>query len=88
MTQTKHDFMVLGVNHTTAPVLVRERITFPGNQDGAVTRLVAQTRGIEECVILSTCNRAEIIAAVDDSEEVSEDSFNWLLKFTGLERIH
>ncbi len=84
MTQTKHDFMVLGVNHTTAPVLVRERITFPGNQDGAVTRLVAQTRGIEECVILSTCNRAEIIAAVDDSEEVSERLIQLVAQIHGL----
>jgi glutamyl-tRNA reductase len=84
MTRTKLDFIVLGVNHTTAPVLVRERITFPGNQDGAVSRLVAQTKGVEECVILSTCNRAEVIAAVDDCEEVSERLVQLVAQIHGL----
>ena len=84
MNQTKHDFIVVGVNHTTAPVEVRERITFPGNQDGAVTRIVAQTKGVDECVILSTCNRAEIIAAVVDPDYVSERLVELIAQIHGI----
>jgi len=57
--------LVIGLNHSTAPVQVRERITFLGDQDGKVTRLVADVQGVEEAMILSTCNRAEVICLVD-----------------------
>jgi glutamyl-tRNA reductase len=57
--------LVIGLNHSTAPVEVREMITFPENRDGRVTRIIADVPGVEEAMILSTCNRAEIIATVD-----------------------
>lgn len=68
-----HDFLVLGINHNTAPVLIREKVTFPGNQDAAVTRLVAQAEDILECIIVSTCNRAEIIVVTNDPDSCAEN---------------
>ncbi len=55
--------LVIGLNHSTAPVEVRERISFPGDQDGKVTQYMAKVDGVEEIMILSTCNRAEVIAS-------------------------
>ncbi len=57
----------LGINHTTAPLALRERLSFgPHKLDAALARLGcgAESRwaGIHECVILSTCNRVEIYA--------------------------
>ena len=58
--------LVIGLNHSTAPVAIREKITFPGDLDGGVTRQVASIEGVEEAMILSTCNRAEIIAMTNE----------------------
>lgn len=60
------EILVIGLNHKTAPVEIRERITFPGDHEGRVTRHVADLEGIDEAIILSTCNRAEIICSAED----------------------
>ena len=53
-------FNVLGLNHKTAPVALREKVAF--NEDRLVTalRTLQQESGIAEVVILSTCNRTEV----------------------------
>ena len=61
---------VIGLNHRTAPVEVRERVTFSANKDGAMTRSVLALPGVREAIILSTCNRSEVIAQCDPVEEV------------------
>ncbi|HSH46822.1 MAG TPA: glutamyl-tRNA reductase [Longimicrobiales bacterium] len=63
---------VLGLNHETAPVEVRERFVFP--RDVAEETLVALTSGgaVREAVLLSTCNRTELYAHVNDDR--SEDA--------------
>ena len=49
---------LMGLNHTTAPVAVRERLAFSDTAlANALTRF--QTQDVEELVILSTCNRVE-----------------------------
>ncbi len=64
--------LVIGLNHSTAPVKVREQVTFPGDQEGRVTRDFADVPGVEEIMILSTCNRAEMICLSDDPEDTRE----------------
>jgi len=55
-------FMLIGVNHNTAPVEVRERFAIPESKlSDAVSRL-AKYPGIEEGMIVSTCNRVEFLA--------------------------
>ncbi|ERL55607.1 Glutamyl-tRNA reductase [Psychrobacter aquaticus CMS 56] len=54
--------MVIGVNHKTAPVALRERLALVGDDvNVALKQLEAFTDG---CVIVSTCNRTEIYALV------------------------
>jgi len=56
------NFFVLGVNHKTAPVEVRERFAISESRlPDALAKLTA-TEGIEEGMIVSTCNRVEIFA--------------------------
>ncbi|MEV4513552.1 glutamyl-tRNA reductase [Dactylosporangium sp. NPDC049525] len=58
------NLLIVGVSHRTAGVPLLERVTVPGDQLPAVLAdLVAQPY-IDEAVILSTCNRVEIYAAV------------------------
>jgi glutamyl-tRNA reductase len=61
--------LAVGLNHTTAPVALRERLAFAPEQLGtAVTAArnwfaCANSQGGDEAAILSTCNRTELYAA-------------------------
>ena len=60
--------IVYGMNHASAPLTVREKVAFPleGLKE-ALARLKG-TDGVEESVILSTCNRTEIIVQMDPGQ--------------------
>ena len=57
--------IVVGINHKTAPVEIRERLTFDPSQLGDAMGQLQGKKSILENVILSTCNRTEIYAVVD-----------------------
>lgn len=57
--------VVIGINHKTAPVEIRERLTFNPSQLGDAMKCLNGKKSILENVILSTCNRTEIYAVVD-----------------------
>ena len=62
--------LAYGVNYRTAPLEVRERIAFP--EDGlreALHAIRAEVPSLSEAVIVSTCNRTEVYAALDPAEE-------------------
>ena len=71
------NFYVLGINHYTAPVAVRESLAFDPATLGQRLELLVAQPGVAEAVILSTCNRTEVYAVLD-SEDV--DLRHWLLK--------
>jgi glutamyl-tRNA reductase len=58
-------FFTLGISHHTAPVAVRERMSFTPEQIPASLRALTALPGVSEAVILSTCNRTEIYAELD-----------------------
>ncbi|MFE8703419.1 glutamyl-tRNA reductase [Cytobacillus sp. FJAT-54145] len=57
--------LVVGLNYKTAPVEIRERLTFNPSQLGDAMKTLKSKKSILENVILSTCNRTEIYAVVD-----------------------
>ena len=58
---------VLGINHHSAPLEVRERLAFaPEAQPAALAQLAAQP-GVAEAVLVSTCNRTEVYCRADDA---------------------
>lgn len=59
------DIIVVGLNHKTAPVHIRERVAFPEKTIHEPLRALAAAAGVRETMILSTCNRVEIAAVVD-----------------------
>lgn len=63
---------VIGVNHRTAPIAVRERVAIPPGELPEVVRELAEEPGVEECMILSTCNRVEILATVREEGQIEE----------------
>ncbi len=59
---------LIGVNHKTAPIAVRERVAIGRDELAEATRALAATPGVAECMIVSTCNRVELLAAVEGPE--------------------
>ena len=57
--------VLLGVNHTTAPIEVRERLAIPAARLADATRTLVHQPGIREGLILSTCNRVEFVTLQD-----------------------
>ena len=66
----KEEIVLVGLNHCTAPVAIRELITFPGNEDGAATRKFLSIRGVTEAVVISTCNRSEVLLVAEEPERI------------------
>ena len=57
---------ILSVNHQLAPVEVREKVAFAPAQLAQALSQLKQTANIEACAILSTCNRSEVYAIIDN----------------------
>ena len=70
----------LGLNHTTAPLTVRERVAFGPELLAEALRDLTGSRHAREAAILSTCNRTEVYFRGDAPQEVAR----WLETFHGL----
>ena len=57
--------IVVGVNHRTAPVEIREKLSFVETELPNAMQALQQQKSILENIIISTCNRTEIYAVVD-----------------------
>ncbi|MFM8390916.1 MAG: glutamyl-tRNA reductase, partial [Methylophilaceae bacterium] len=70
----------VGVNHTTAPIAIREHIAFsPERLAHALRDLNAH--GVHEAAILSTCNRTELYCHSDQPER----ALQWLAQYNQLQ---
>jgi glutamyl-tRNA reductase len=74
--------LALGLNHKTAPVDIREKVTFGPDIIAGALRSLLENAAVEESVILSTCNRTEIYCSL--SEEDHEPLAEWICRFHGL----
>ena len=61
---------MIGIDHNMAPVDIRAHFAFTKKNAGEAMEKIKNHKGIYGCVILSTCNRLEVWASVDDDEEV------------------
>ncbi|GFP21389.1 glutamyl-tRNA reductase [Candidatus Hakubella thermalkaliphila] len=70
--------IMVGLNHRTASVELREKLAFPEYGLGPGLDKLREYPHISEGVILSTCNRTEVYCVVDDREEGRQDILNFL----------
>lgn len=64
-------FSITGVNHKTAPVEVRERLSFDGNSLPAALAEIRRRPGLLEAMVLSTCNRVEVVVCAEDDADAT-----------------
>ena len=77
----------LGLNHKTAPLEIREKFSFSENSLPEALDKIRQDACINGCVILSTCNRTEIYAAVIDIKESINAIKSFLSEHSGLDIV-
>ena len=66
---------VIGLNHKSASLDVREKYSFTGDACSLLLRRIKKLPEINEVLVISTCNRTEIYV---DSESGSHNIQNWL----------
>ncbi|MGH8281473.1 MAG: glutamyl-tRNA reductase [Gammaproteobacteria bacterium] len=63
-------FFILGISHATAPVAIRERLSFGLEQIPEALQALTRLSDVEEAAILSTCNRTEIYTHLGNGAQV------------------
>jgi len=77
--------IVIGLNHKTADVDVREKLAFNGEKLEQGLLRIRQLPGIDEAIVLSTCNRVEIYSNVKDPEKAFDAIKTFLSDFHDLD---
>jgi len=78
--------VLVGLSHKTAPVEIREKLTFPADrQPDALSRLTSGPE-INEAVIVSTCNRTEIYAVATSADGGTDAVIDFLCDYHALDR--
>ena len=75
MSSAVMSLFVLGINHQTAPVSLRERVAFSADAVPAALDALRALPEVHEAALLSTCNRTELYAVADDDGQALAD---WL----------
>ena len=75
--------IALGINHQTAPVEIREKVTFAPEQMVDALKQAVALEEVNEAVIVSTCNRTELYCEV--GEQYKNSLIHWLSEFHSLD---
>ena len=89
---------VIGVNHRTAPIDVREKFSISKERMSEGLKSIRNYSDLREAAILSTCNRTEVYTVTDSFDETAEsfildlvgcveDVDDYLYKFSGTDCI-
>lgn len=65
--------VLVGINHTTASIALREKVAFPPEKLGPALQEVCQLESVNEAVIVSTCNRTEIYLDCSGNDGLNND---------------
>ena len=64
------NFQLIGVNHNSAPLDVRERLAISEAQLPDAIRTLVQQPGVDEGMVLSTCNRVEVLTSTQQGSDL------------------
>lgn len=78
-------FSVVGLNHRTCPVELRERFVFAPSELGRALDTVRRDSGARDAVLLSTCNRTELYSAELEAGPLEQALTSLLATRAGLE---
>ena len=76
----QNEIVIVGLNHRSAPIEVRESVAVENSYVRAALGRLHGYPSVREGVILSTCNRVEVVAAGSDSESAFSDITKFLFE--------
>ncbi|HDH87351.1 MAG: glutamyl-tRNA reductase [Deltaproteobacteria bacterium] len=76
----------IGMNHETAPVELRELAAFGGHNIDEVMNAISSIKDIKESIVLSTCNRVEILFTTDNEKGGTESVIDFLCRYSQISR--
>lgn len=74
-----------GINYKTAPIEIREQAVFDSHSATSALQALMQIEPVNEAMILSTCNRTELYAAVGPDQDAGPLLKAWLVSSLGLQ---
>jgi len=78
--------LIVGINHRTAAVEIRERLAFRDDELApALSRLKLVAPAVSEAALISTCNRVEIVAVADETDQAANELIGFLAAERGVE---
>lgn len=77
------NIIIVGLNHKSAPVEIREKLSFTPDGLGAAFENILTDRGISEAVINSTCNRVEVVIVAPDQDKGELEIKKYLADYSG-----
>ncbi len=78
---------VVGLSHKTAPVAIREQLTFPSHVQADALSLLCAKDEVAEAVIVSTCNRTEIYAVTRDACDGFQVVADFMAEYRDLDKF-
>jgi glutamyl-tRNA reductase len=78
--------LTIGMNHETAPVELRERLVFANHAMDDVMNDLRAIKDIKESLLISTCNRFEILLTTEKGNDAKESVIGLLSRFSGIPR--
>jgi glutamyl-tRNA reductase len=78
------DLYIVGLSHHTAPVEVRERLALDNGAFDALLEAIGQPSGVHEAVVLSTCNRVEVVTCCETEPNPVPEIEQRLMSIGGL----
>ena len=76
--------LLIGLNHKSAPVEVREKVSLSRPQIEKLSESIRQVQSFSGCTILSTCNRTEFYVNGDSPFAAQEDLIKLMCEYSGL----
>lgn len=78
--QDMSGIILIGVNHKTAPIELREKLAFSDTQTQTAMELLHQSSHISEAMIISTCNRVEVVMVTSNHTLAPETVLSFISK--------
>ena len=66
------EILLIGMNHKTAPVALRECIALTGGVQAEALKSLARRPEVSEVMVISTCNRVEVLLVTDESDRAAD----------------
>ncbi len=75
------DILLIGINHKTAPIELRECIAFSKDESSTAIDALRRIDTIHEVLLYSTCNRVELLMVADDRSQAVDTAKRFLSDF-------